>query len=49
MSVTCAAYAGEERWENLKGRSHLENLDLERRIILKRIFKKWYGAWTRLL
>ena len=31
-------------WGNMKGRGHLKDLDLNGRIILKRIFKKWDGG-----
>jgi hypothetical protein len=47
---------GEERGEcrvlvgNLRERDHLENRNLDGRIILKWIFKKWDGgAWTGLI
>jgi hypothetical protein len=34
----------------LKGRDHLDDLDLDGRMILKFIFKKWdEGAWTGLI
>ena len=37
-------------WGNVRGRGHLENPDVDGRIILKRIFKKWVGgAWTGLI
>jgi hypothetical protein len=29
---------------NLKERDHLEELDIDERIILKLIFRKWYGV-----
>ena len=28
-------------WRNLRGRDHLEDLDVDRKKILKLIFKKW--------
>jgi hypothetical protein len=31
-------------WGNLNGRDHVENLGIDRRIILKWILKKWDGA-----
>jgi hypothetical protein len=33
--------------ETLKEGNHLEDPGLGGRIILKRIFEKWVGAWTR--
>ena len=33
----------------MKQRDHLEKGGLEGRIILKRVFKKWHGAWTGLI
>jgi hypothetical protein len=51
-------YGGEERtglwWGNLRERDHLEDLDVEGRIILKWIFKKWANGtltgfiWLRI-
>jgi hypothetical protein len=36
-------------WENLRERHHLEDPDVEGRIILRRIFRKWdVGVWTGL-
>jgi hypothetical protein len=36
-------------WENLKERDHLVDPGLNRRIILRWIFRKWeVGVWTRL-
>jgi hypothetical protein len=35
--------------ENLMKRDHLEHTGVYRRIILKWIFKKGDGAWTRLI
>jgi hypothetical protein len=31
-------------WGNMRGREHLEVLGVDGRIILKCIFKKWYGG-----
>jgi hypothetical protein len=36
----CLQGVGGETWE----RDHLEDLDVARRIILKRIFKRWHGG-----
>jgi len=37
-------------WQgNLRERVHLEHLCTDGRIILKWIFKKWYGGWTGLI
>jgi hypothetical protein len=36
-------------WENLRGRDRLENSGVDGRMILKRIIKKWDGAWTGLI
>jgi hypothetical protein len=33
-------------WGNLRERDHFENLDVDERILLKWIFKKWKDAWT---
>ena len=31
-------------WGNLRGKCLLEDLDLDGRIVLQLIFKKWYGS-----
>ena len=37
-------------WGDLMERDHLEDLGIDRKIVLKWIFKKWDGeAWKRLL
>jgi hypothetical protein len=34
-------------WGNLRERDHLEDPDIDRKIILRLIFRKWVvGAWT---
>jgi len=36
-------------WGNLRERDHLGNPGVDERIILRRIFRKWYmGVWTGL-
>jgi len=35
-------------WETLRQTDHLEDLDVDRKIILKRVFKRSNGAWTGL-
>jgi hypothetical protein len=37
-------------WGNLKEREHTEDLGIDGRIMLKRVFKKWGGkTWTELI
>jgi len=44
MDVACSAYGGDEKPE---GKSHLGDPDIDGRIILRWIFRKWYGeVWT---
>ena len=35
--------------EDLRGRDHTEDIGIDRMIILKWIFKKWFGAWIGLI
>jgi hypothetical protein len=50
MGGVCSTYGEEERcieffgWGNLRERGHLGNPGIDGRIILKCIFKKWYGG-----
>jgi hypothetical protein len=41
MGWTCGAYVGEERWGNLRESDHLGDPDVDGRIILRWIFRKW--------
>jgi hypothetical protein len=48
--ITCV-WRGEEYtgfgWGNLRERDHLEDPGVDRRIIFRKIFRKWdVGAWT---
>ena len=53
MGVACSAYGGGERriqgfgGENMRERDHLGDSDVDGRIILRWIFRKWdVGAWN---
>jgi hypothetical protein len=48
MGGACSAYGGDERIHDfVGGRDCLGDLDLDGRIILGWIFRKWYvGVWT---
>jgi len=46
MGRDCIAYGAEERG-NLRERDHLGDPDVDGRVILRWIFRKWdVGAWT---
>jgi hypothetical protein len=36
-------------WGILRDRDHLEDVGVDGKVILERIFKKWDGAWTGLI
>jgi hypothetical protein len=53
MGRACSAYRGEDRrytglwWGNLRERDHLGDPGVDRKIIIKWIFRKWdVGVWT---
>jgi len=53
MGGTCSTYGGRGevytgfRWENQRERDHLGDPDVDGRIILRWIFRKWdVGIWT---
>ena len=51
MGRACSAYGGEVYtgfwWGNLREIDHLEDTGIDRRIILRWIFRKWdVGVWT---
>jgi hypothetical protein len=45
MYLYCKLYTG-FLWGNLIEGDHMEHSGIDGRIILKRIFKMWVGAWT---
>jgi hypothetical protein len=52
MGGACGTYVGEVYtgfwWGNLKERDHLGDPDVDGKIILRRIFRKWdVGIWNR--
>jgi hypothetical protein len=54
MGGACSTYGGEVytgfRWGNLTERNHLEDPGVDRKIILRWIFRKWdVGVWTGLI
>jgi len=56
MDPACSTYGGDEKCirgfggGNLREREHLEDPDDDGRIILRRIFRKWFGGvWTGLI
>jgi hypothetical protein len=55
MGGACSTFGVEERYVhsfgggNLRGRDHIENLDVHWGIILKLIFKIQNGAWNRFV
>ena len=57
MSWACSVYGGEDRhidtgfwWVGLREGDHLGDPDVDGRIILRWVFRKWdVGAWTELI
>jgi hypothetical protein len=43
--MICAAFW----WRNLRESDHLKDPGVDGKIILRRIFKKWDGAWPGLI
>jgi len=51
MAGACSTFRGEAYtgfwWGNLRERYHFEDPDIDGRIIIRRIFRKWdLGVWT---
>jgi hypothetical protein len=36
-------------WENVRERDHLDDPDVDRKVILRRIFRKWNGGMEGLI
>jgi hypothetical protein len=53
MGIACITYGGEVYrglWRgNLRERDHFEDPDIDGRIILRWIIRKWKGVWSGLM